>query len=288
MKGALAHLHLLACLLLAMPAWLPAAAHAQDLRTIYVVQPAPVPEGQQALAAKDWVLKQPLVPTKLYELGTDAQLPSKTPPLVQGMERPVAGTQLIGISGGEAVVGCVAPNESAKLSQRFLPCFVDKDADGAFEAVFWRASVVPGLPIISGPMPNATTSTRSKSLVGLFGVKEPADLHLLSVVVPYRDVDPATIRTPFFVGIQRRNFFNIYARENFMIVFGRDAEMGELTTPASFRSSEMPKEVSVMGAQFTAIAEKEGKMLVQVSTSIPPQPFSVVVTTTYTPIMIPR
>lgn len=283
-----AHLQVFAAFLLAVPAWAPSIAHAQELRTVYQVQPAPLPEGQRALAAKDWVLKQPLLPLKLYELGSDTQMPEKSPPLVDGTNRPVAGTQLIGVSGSDAVVGCVAPDGSAKLSGRNLPCFVDRDADGAFEALFWRASVVPGLPIIGGSLPKATTSTRSKSLVGLFGVKQPADLHLLSAPVPYREVEPASLRTPFFVGIQRRNFFNIYVRENFMIVFGREAETAELTTPASLRASEMPKDLEVMGARFRAISEQDGKMLVEVSSAMPVQPFSVTVTTTYTPIFIPR
>ena len=99
--------------------------------------------------------------------------------------------------------------------------------------------------------------------------------------VRYREVSPATMRSVYFVGIERRNWFNIYSRESFTIAYGSAERLERLTTPISFKSSEMPRELTVLGSRFTAISEQDGKMLVRVSQAMPMQPFAVTVTTTY-------
>ena len=74
----------------------------------------------------------------------------------------------------------------------------------------------------------------------------------------YAQVDPATMRDEYFVAIERRNFFNIYSLESFMIAFGRDGELDRITAPVNFKSTDMPKDVEILGARFTALSEVAG------------------------------
>lgn len=229
-----------------------AIAQSRELQSLWVVQPVAVPEGERALASGDFVLKQRLLPNGLAELGTD---------LAIGATTVAAGTQLVAAAADGAKIFCVADVAKQKLlGASFQPCLIDTDSDGDFDGWFNGLSQTKGLLTLTGKYP-----------------KKPKPI----AETGYREVPPATMRDTYFVAIERRNYFNIYSRESFMIAFGREGQLERLTAPIAFKSSEMPRELSVMGARFTAISESEGKMLIRISETMPQQPFGIVKTTSY-------
>jgi hypothetical protein len=232
----------------------PAAAQSRDMMTVYVIQPGAVPEGERELASGDYVVRQRLLPTGLAELADAAMIKPGVTIAV--------GTRLIEVKSAAAAIRCVAERQAQKLIGHAETCFVDADRDLRFESWFQTTSSTTGILTIAGRLPKKPNS--------------------LAAPVAYRVIDPALHTPELFVGIQRRNYFNIYGRENFMIVFGHGGETSELTTPQWVKAAQMPKELIIMGARFTALGETAGKMRVRVDAGMPAQPFGVTTTTTYT------
>jgi hypothetical protein len=229
-----------------------ASAESRAMHTIWMIQPAPAPTEERALASGEFVLKQRLLPSGLAEIepaageSAAADLP--------------AGAQLIEVQTSGAKVFCSARVAKQKLIGHAQICLVDSDMDNRFEGMFRTSSATKGLVTISGSRPK-----RPKAI-------QP---------IPYRMVDPSQMEEEFYVAIERRNYFNIYSSESFMIAFGREGEWDRITAPIQFRSAELPKELTVLGARFTALSEAGGKMIVRVDAPMPPQPFGVLKTTTY-------
>lgn len=234
----------------ALPAG-PAEAQSRRLTSYWTVEPAPHPVGIRHLGGKDEVLRQRLLPGGLAELARVWSDP-------EAGELP-AGTQLIEASSDLGAVYCEGDIRQADPTE--LLCFLDSDRDGRFESRFETASSTPALVMLMGRMPKAPTP-----------LAEPLE---------YRIVSPATSRIPAFVAIERRNYFNIYSRENFMIVFGTGDEKKRITDPVHFKSAEMPKQMTILGARFTALSETDGKMAIEVHSGMPAQPFAVMSTVTY-------
>lgn len=223
-------------------------APSRYISTLWIVQPAPPPVGERLLAGGDLVLKQRLLPTGLVELAA---------PVTLGPARFDAGVQFIKAKAEGVTVYCRPYEVDGKL----VGCLMDADSDGDFEGWFDVVSQTKGLVSI--------------------GQKYPKKIKPLCVEAGYRIVPVTRMTDVYFVAIERRNYFNIYSRESFMIVFGREGAIERLTAPISFKSSEMPKQLTVLGAVFTAVAEREGKMVVKVQQSMPAQPFGVTKTTSY-------
>ncbi|HEU0100456.1 MAG TPA: hypothetical protein VFQ67_16980 [Allosphingosinicella sp.] len=229
----------------------PAAAQSRRLISFWVIEPAPHPVGVRHLAGKDEVVRQRLLPSGLAELARVWSDPEVG-------ELP-AGMQLIEASSDSGAVYCEGDIRHA--DPRGLLCFLDSDRDGRFDSRFKTASSTPALVMLSGKMPKAPKP-----------LAEPLD---------YRVVSPKTSRIPAFVAIERRNYFNIYSSETFMIVFGTGDEKKRITDPVHFKSADMPKEMNILGARFTALSEKDGKMAIEVHSGMPAQPFAVMSTVTY-------
>jgi hypothetical protein len=228
----------------------PVAAQSRRLISFWVIEPAPHPVGIRHLGGKDEVLRQRLLPSGLAELARVWSDPEVG-------ELP-AGMQLIEASSDAGAVYCEGDIREAGPAPL---CFLDSDRDGRFESRFKTASSTPALMMLSGKMPKAPKP-----------LAEPLE---------YRVVDPKTSRIPAFVAIERRNYFNIYSRENFMIVFGTGDEKKRITDPLHFKSADMPKELTILGARFTALSETDGKMAIEVHSGMPAQPFAVMSTVTY-------
>jgi hypothetical protein len=236
------------CLLLGGPA----AAQSRRLISFWVIEPAPPPAGIRHLGGKEEVLRQRLLPSGLAELArtwSDSEAEAELP----------AGTQLIAASSDSGAVYC--EGDIRGFGSDGLLCFLDSDRDGRFESRFKTASSTPALVMISAKMPKATTP-----------LAEP---------IEYRVVDPKTSKIPAFVAIERRNYFNIYSRENFMIAFGTGDEKKRITDPVHFKAADMPKAMTILGARFTALGETGGKMAIEVHSGMPAQPFAVMSTVTY-------
>jgi len=246
MKQVLAAAALGTCLLTAGPA----AAQSRRLISFWVIEPAPPPAGIRHLAGKEEVLRQRLLPSGLAELARVWSDPEVG-------ELP-AGMQLIAASSDAGAVYC--EGDIREGDSGGLLCFLDSDRDGRFDSRFRAASSTPALVMFTGRM------------------KAPKPL---AEPLEYRVVDSRTSRIPAFVAIERRNFFNIYSRESFMIVFGTGDEKKRITDPVQFKAADMPKEMSILGARFTALSEKDGKMAIEVHSAMPAQPFAVMSTVTY-------
>ena len=241
----------IALALLALPSI--AGGQSRNLQSMWIIQPTAVPAGERLLASGEFVLRQRLLPSGLAELEA---------PLTIGDETLAAGTQLVEARTSGLKVFCVPAVPKQKLiGASFQPCMIDSDADGAFEGWFNAMSQTKSILMLTGKYP-----------------KKPKAI----AATRYREVAPATMRDEYFVAIERRNYFNIYSRESFMIAYGHGDEVERLTAPISFKSEEMPRELTVLGSRFTALSEQDGKMLVRVSQAMPTQPFAVVTTTSYT------
>jgi len=236
----------LAVTLIALPSAV--VAQSRDLQSVWIIEPTVVPPGERALASGEFVLKQRLLPIGLAELEG---------PVTAGKETLPSGSQLVKVQTSAAKVFCV-PDLPKKVF--WTTCLIDADNDGSFEA--WDEGF---------------TRTRSILMVSGKYPKKPKPIE----PARYREVSPTSMRSVYFVGIERRNWFNIYSRESFTIAYGSEGRLERLTTPISFKTNEMPRELTVLGARFTAISEPDGKMLVRVSQAMPLQPFAVTVTTTY-------
>lgn len=241
-----------AALLLAIA--LPVSAQAQDraIASIWTVEPGPVPSDELVLTGGEVVLEQRLLPTGLAEL---------TEPVTGlGANSLAAGTQLVRLTTGTGAIYCVPEVPKQKLiGASFQPCLVDEQQDGRFDGWFNAISETKGLLSLNGKRPK-----NLKPANGSYAVRDPASMTLKCTVA-----------------IERRNYFNIYSRESFMIRFGCGGTVEHLTTPISFPSAELPKELTVLGSRFTALSEIDGKMKVRVSAAMPSQPFAVSKTTSY-------
>lgn len=229
----------------------PAAAQSRRLVSFWTIEPAPHPVGVRHLAGKEEVLRQRLLPGGLAELARVWSDPEIG-------ELP-AGMQLVEASSEMGAVYCEGDIRQADSAA--LLCFLDSDRDGRFDSRFKTASSTPALVMILGRLPKAPKP-----------LAEPLE---------YRKVDPSASRIPAFVAIERRNYFNIYSREHFMIAFGTGDEKKRITDPVGFKSADMPKEMTILGARFTALSEADGRMAIEVHQGMPAQPFAVMSTITY-------
>jgi hypothetical protein len=222
----------------------------RQLQSVWVIQPTPVPAGERLLSGGEFVLRQRLLPSGLAELDG---------PLSLGDELLPAGAQLVEARTSGAKVYCVPGlSEQRKVGARYRPCLIDADGDGAFEGWFDAVSGTQSILMHSGRYP-----------------KKPRAI----AATRYHAVSPRTMREVYFVGIERRNYFNIYSRESFMIAFGNADKLERLTTPVSFKSEEMPRELTVLGSRFTALSEQDGKLLIRISQTMPLQAFGVATST---------
>lgn len=234
------------------------AAHAQDdsiqLFTAWQIEPAAVPEAELDLAGGEFVLKQRLLPLGLARLEAALEEPALKLSLP-------AGTQLVAIGEPGKSAFCDATRYKKKANDTPFACLVDTDHDGKFDGYFKGLSY-------------------SGAIISLQGKQKIKKLKPLTPAA-YREVAPTEFNQDLFVAIQRRNYFNIYGNESFMVVYGNAQHTEEITKPYTLKSAEMPKEMTLLGARFTALSETEGRMRVKVHSAMPAQPFSVYRTTTY-------
>jgi len=219
----------------------------RHISTPWMIVPIRTMPGERALAGGDFVLKQRLLPMGLAELAA---------PVTMGSNSFEAGTQFFKAKADGGAIYC-RPYVPDRV---LVGCLLDRDSDGDFDEWFDVVSQTKGLPSV------AQKYTKKRKPVS---------------EIAYRKVPVTSMIDEYFVAIERRNYFNIYSRESFMIVFGREGATERLTDPVSFKSDEMPKQLTILGAVFTAVAERDGKMVVTVQRDMPLQPFSVVKTTSY-------
>lgn len=244
-----------ALLALSSVATAPATAQRAQLATSWWIEPAAPPAGVRYLASKEPVLKQRLLPSGLVRLSRSVAKNEAGFDLAAGIE-------LIEVTGGPGPIFCDGRFQKVKfVGISPQGCFVDQNGDGLFDASFRMISQTPALVMVNGKMPKK--------------------LQPLVSPIAYEKADPATSALGAFVSIERRNYFNIYGSENFMIAFGSGDQLERITDPIGFKSSELPKQISIMGSSFTALKEENGRLAVRVDAAMPRQPFGVVKTTSF-------
>ena len=226
----------------------PSVAQRAELSTTWWLEPSAPPPGIRHLAGKEHVLKQRLLPAGLAKLGRAVSKAEAS------FDLP-AGTELIQVKGGTGPIFCDGQLQKAQ------GCLLDSDSDRRFDSAFRTWSQTPALVMINGPM--------------------PTKLMTLASPIPYENLDPATSTLDAFVAIERRNWFNIYGLESFTILFGSSNKQERITDPVQFKSTELPKQLNILGSNFTVLSEKDGRMAVRVDVAMPRQPFRVTKTISF-------
>lgn len=222
------------------------------LATVYDVQPAPPPDGEQMVARGQTVLEQPLRPRGLFELQGPVFLPAGLPRLAEGTEAPTAGTRLFRVDTVRGTVGCVLPSSSASAAGQWLPCLFDQNSDDRFEALFFARNADIAVPTVGGYIP----------LVRVFTLAEP---------VGYRQLDPALLDNRIFVSVRRSSRFDLFGRTHLETWLRGAAGAGRLPGTVAMRPSRTPDEVSVLDARFSVRAGPGGAIQVTVLEPIPPR-----------------
>ena len=233
-----------------------ALAQSRNMNTVWAIQPIAETPSDRAIGYDEWVLQQTLLPEGLFRLGGDAKVIGR-PPLFSD------GAQLIEVRTDGAVVACDVVARRQKLIGASQYCLIDYDRDGKFDGMFAVANISKGggMPTVQGQYPR-----KAKPI-------EP---------VAYSRLNPNEIATRYFVGIRNAGKAALYDRQNFQICYGSESATDCLTDGSYTSASVFPAPVELLGAKMTILSREEGKVRVRVDRMMPPQPFGIVSTTTYT------
>lgn len=258
----------LACLLASIAKAEEAPIERAFIRTQWRLLPA---EGfspaEKVASDEDIILRQAVLPVGLAVLEDEVIAPEQLT-LVR------AGTQLILASlGGRSATYCAVDSERVLPTgevKRQLPaatlCLIDGDRDGKFDHAY-RA------PMTSTIIPAVQDRTPKRASV---------------VSVRYRVVPPETIAGDFWVGVQYRQYFNIYGNRMLFTALGGRGGVATLSSFKTFKSKgAYPQYEEVMGAKITLLEPLEKSTRLRVETTMTPMtftPFFSPGTTVYVPV----
>lgn len=233
------------------------------LSTNWIVQPREAPADPVVVTSGDLVMKQTLHPTGASQLGSDYQHGSGDDDFLP------EGTLLYEVANPVSKVYCAMNLAKSGTLQKILSgpsttqrCLVDSDGDGRFEGKFVARSPIEGVPLVNGQLPK--------------------ELKPVEPPVAYTAVEPSVVGDTYWVGIRYDGKPLLYDRRNFSIDFGNDESDSGLTDWSYIKAEDMPAELSMMRSRFTVVSEGEDGLVIRIDRMMPPQPFSVVQTTTYT------
>jgi hypothetical protein len=251
---------LLAC---AMPAAAARRERAEQMTTIWLIQPGEPSQEPKPVHRGDPILEQRLLPSGLATLDS----------AFDGGEvkRPFpAGTQLFQVLYRSAAVYCAfeykPPNTLLALWSPTTTgtqlCFVDSERDGRFENYFVASNATPSLPGIYGPLPKV--------------LKPMAPL-------AYSVAEPTSFGGDLTVSIVYTGKGLINNVRRYAIFFGSKERRQRLTADEKSNGKDFPLKVEVMGASISILSGSGQDIVARVDRPIPPQPFGVVrtVTTVY-------
>jgi len=222
------------------------------LATVYDVQAAPAPAGEQLVARGEPLLEQPMRFRGLFELDGTVPVPAERPRLAQGTSAPGAGSLLFEVKTGSAIVGCVLPSAAVPTAGQWLPCLVDANRDGRFEGLFFGRSADIPVPTVSGYVP----------LNRIMALAEP---------VGYRRLDPAAPGEPLSVSIRHSNRFDLLRRSHIETWVQGPLGAGRLPGTVAFRPSGTPDDILVLNARLRLRSAPDRAIEVQVLEPMPPQ-----------------
>lgn len=222
---------------------------AQDraISTHWLIEPDNSLLGSRVVADREYVLKQRLLPAGLVQLDSD--VPSA------GLK---AGDQLIELMSDGVLVFCDPQMRPSKMmglvsaSGQF--CFVDADRDGAFEGMF-----------------RGMTATKSMLMINQTRPKKAKPLS----PVAYHRIDSALFAQKLFVGIQYRGNAGLVRNHVFQINFGSDEKFENITERMLVKPATLDADQTPFGALYKVLAETPEGIRVEVSRTMPAQPFNV-------------
>lgn len=222
------------------------------MNTVWTILPTAERPVERVIGYDEWVLQQHLLPEGLFRLDGPAGATGRTP-LFQ------AGAQLIEVRTEGATVACDAVVRRQKLIGASQHCLVDYEKDGRFDGIFAVDNISKGggLPTVQGVYPK-----KAKAITP----------------VSYSRIDPADIKTRYFVGIRNAGKATLYDWQNFRLCYGSEAATDCLTSYHRTSASVFPATLSFLGASVTVLAREEGKVKVRVDSTMPSQPFGIVST----------
>ena len=241
------------------------SAAAQDVVRPYmatlwrIVPPASFDPTERVVSDKQLILKQKLLPSGLAVLTAAARHPES------GAEAEV-GTQLFRVTSTSGTVYCAFKVERTDKAALSL-CLIDKTGDGRFDQVFETAFHVATVP----------------------HVQDRAPKRILAIDVPYEVRPPEEVTGEYWVGVQYRQYFNIYGNRMLFTCFGNESGEECLSTFDKVKSKgTYPAERIILGARIVFVAPEGKSMRVRVDAPMAEQPFSVrsSVSTTMIPIRV--
>lgn len=238
----------------------PASAR-ERVYALWQIQPAAEPaEGERQVGDGELILRQKLLPTGLAELADDVSDSGDRGLIAK------AGSQAIEVVAEQGKIYCVLDTYRRKKTgdlvrsdQNLVLCLVDRDENRRFEGAFEMLGSPTGI-ILGGNVPKT----------------------IRSIDVGYRQIDPNLTTGDFWVGVRYEQYFNIYGKRMLLTDFGGRGVSQSLTAFDTFTSKgPYPHSAQVLGAKFTIVAAEPKSVRVKIETMMPPQPFAVVQTTTY-------
>jgi hypothetical protein len=250
----------LAC---ATPATAARRERAEQMTTVWLIQPGEPSQDSRPVHRGDPILEQRLLPSGLATL--DAAFDGGE------VKRPfAAGTQLFQVLYRSAAIYCAfqykAPNGLLALWSPTTTgtqlCFVDSERDGRFESYFVASNATPSLPGIYGPLPKV--------------LKQMTPL-------AYSVAEPASFGGDLTVSIVYTGKGLINNVRRYAVFFGSKERRQRLTADEKSNGKDFPLKVEAMGASISILSGSGQDIVARVDRPIPPQPFGVVrtVTTVY-------
>jgi hypothetical protein len=230
--------------------------------SIWHVEESDAPLGPLTVRDGDYVFRNRLLPSSLVRLTADA-VDQESGELVAE-----AGTQLFGLSTRGAPIYCVAGRREASALTRILLsagnrqiCFVDLDKDGRLDGHFSAGNAVRGVPNFSG--------------------HRPRNPKRLATPASYRQLRPEEMETDYFVGVRYRGRALLNSRPVFTVTFGTLSSRESLTSGIRGPRELNARPVSAMGGEFVITGREGSTLQVDIRRKVPPQPFHVIQTVTY-------
>ncbi|MDO9367287.1 MAG: hypothetical protein Q7T68_01840 [Sphingopyxis sp.] len=228
-------------------------------RTVWDIQAARPPAGTQTIAAGKPVLEQRLLPIGLAAADEDILSDS-------GKVLAEKGTQFFQLRVAAGKTYCVAnvPRPSAWRSVmlgggNLQLCLVDADADGIFDGHFNGGNPMKGVPFIEGKQPKSPKPLRSGRYSAL-----PVENFTLNYTVRIvaETIQPATTGKPSI---------------RYRIDFGDEAVREKLSGAIAGTLGD----TGILGAGWTVLETTDGAMTIEISGTMPAQPFAAYQTRIY-------
>lgn len=237
----------------------------REYQAVWVIAPSEQPLGPRSVNDGEYVFRNRLLPLGLVRLQTPAAK-------ADGEIIVPAGAQLFAVLTEGPPIYCVAGRREAdRMVQALIGggvnrqlCLVDMDRDQDFDGWFRSGNQVRGVPNFAG--------------------HRPRELEPVSGAA-YERLRPDEMEIQYHVGVRYEGTVGLLSRRRtpvFAIVYGTEDSLGMLTEQVRPQRDSDPFVVTPLGAEFVVNERRGDTIDIDVRRNVPPQPFGVVQTVTYT------